>query len=71
MTTLRPAARVSVEGSPIACPTDQVSQMTVKWARQMVVVASVLDQAADRDGSDVVAGCRNGLRQGNADVDQR
>ncbi|MEE1807236.1 hypothetical protein [Streptomyces sp. BE133] len=32
--------------------------------------ASVLDQAADRDGSDV-AGCRNGLRQGEADVDQR
>ena len=70
MTTLRPAARVSVEGSPIARPADHVSQMTVKWARQMVVVASVLDQAADRDGS-VVAGCRNGLRQGNADVDQR
>jgi hypothetical protein len=33
-------------------------------------VASVLDQAADRDGSDV-AGCRNGLREGEADVDQR
>lgn len=31
---------------------------------------SVLDQTADRDGSDV-AGGRNGLRQGKADVDQR
>lgn len=31
---------------------------------------SVLDQAANRDRSDV-AGCRNRLRQGEADVDQR
>jgi hypothetical protein len=27
----------------------------------------VLDQAADRDRSDM-AGCRNGLRQGEADI---
>ena len=31
---------------------------------------SMLDQAADRDGSDV-AGCRHGLCEGEADVDQR
>ena len=32
--------------------------------------ASVMDQAVDWGGSDV-AGCRKGLRQGEADVDQR
>jgi hypothetical protein len=35
-----------------------------------VVSASVLDQAADWDGSDM-AGCRNGLCESEADVDQR
>ncbi len=35
----------------------------------MLVVTSVLYQAADRDRSDV-AGHRTGLRQGEADVDQ-
>lgn len=30
---------------------------------------SVLDQAADRDGTDM-AGCRKGLRQSEADIDQ-
>jgi hypothetical protein len=40
-------------------------------ARQVDVGgASVLDQAVDWNGSDV-AGCRNGLRQAEADVDQR
>jgi len=36
----------------------------------MSVVASMLDQASDRDGSNV-AGRRNGPSQGKADVDER
>jgi hypothetical protein len=34
------------------------------------IAVSVLDQAADRNGSDV-AGSWHGLRQGQTDVDQR
>jgi hypothetical protein len=45
-------------------------QVRARVEQILLVAASVLDQAADRDGSDV-AGCRMGLCQGDSDVDQR
>lgn len=55
-----------------SCPVPADTQM--RWAATELTgkmeVHSVLDQAADRDGTDM-AGNRNSLRQGDADVDQR
>jgi hypothetical protein len=55
--------RVAKAGRPLTNVVGQAGQADVGDA-------SVLDQAADRDRSDV-AGCRKGLCQGETDVNQR